>query len=437
MRAWLGRILLLVSLPLAAARAAEPAQRTELDPALAVVAAELQGLWADAGPAVHAPPALRALVPGQRLAVAVIAAGPDAEALLRGATFTLRLRCGKAAAAQAGRPAAVVKRGKASGRERALAVLRAGGVSGAELERVDRATTSAAVALVEMDWVAPEVKEEQAVVVEGEATLPDGARLKLDPAQLPLLPWRLAAGRGRVDELPADDQGRWMLDYARRPEPQHLAELLRAGVAAAESRPDTGARENGVAFVAWAIEVAPPGAGAALAEAVAKDPVPVRQDAAVALRWAGKDAAALVAALPPAARAEVEAAPRRPDPYPLDTSFETLRATPHRMDLLWSEFMATGRARPVRAIAELLRFRDDLPALEEYRAAADKAPLLPRVAHAVLYRTAGWSLASFAAQETLVADYVDRWAADPETSAILREELRGLLTNEAFRQAGK
>lgn len=423
--------LLLLSLGLSAAPAggaAEPTAPAELRPDILLVSGTLGPLWAEAGEVVHGAPSLRALVPGQRIAVAVTATGPGAEALLRGSTVALRLRFGEEERTIPARGPRVVKRLRARGS--ALAGVDAAGARGAD-RQAEALTTGEAVALFDVKWVAPEVKRERTLTVEGEARLARGGRAKLAPGEVPVLPWAEAAGREAF--AGAEGASTWMNDYGRRPEPQHLVSVLRLSA----DLPEFAQREGILAFVSYAVEAGPRGTAAALRSAARREGPSVRRDAAVALRWAGQDTAALRSSLSPALRTEVDVAPARPRRLALHPTFERLQETSHELDLLWARFLATGRPEPVWAVAELLRFRDDLPAIEEYRTAPEEAALRPRVARAVLYRTAGWSLASFVTQETLAADYVDRWKADPAVSRVIREELQRLLVNEAFRRAGE
>ena len=100
--------------------------------------------------------------------------------------------------------------------------------------------------------------------------------------------------------------------------------------------------------------------------------------------------------------------------------------------------MATGRPEPVRAIAGLLAFRDDYAAMAEaLRTPGQKKELTPAMARGALYMTAGWSLSSFVKNSPVVADYVAAWQEDERVPPVLRDELRRLVGNEAFRSVGQ
>jgi hypothetical protein len=50
---------------------------------------------------------------------------------------------------------------------------------------------------------------------------------------------------------------------------------------------------------------------------------------------------------------------------------------------------------------------------------------------------AGWSMGSFQRNDPLVADYIEYMLASPDISESVKTELKGLLTNPAFKQNDK
>jgi hypothetical protein len=387
-------------------------------------------VWPAAGRRVNAPPLRRVVVPGQGIAIAVFAEGDGRDALLQGATFVYRIRLDGKETAVGPHRADAVKAVKAEGADFVVQLLGAAGVADADRKKVNEATTLVSVAAVLPDWTAPDVKMRREAVVEGEATLAFGEKVRLVPARFAVETWAAAAAAPPFRD-PATLQ-QWMNGYALAPEPQHLGAALRIAAGA-------GAHPLAVlGFPTHAIEVAPPGAVPAVVAALKDEDERSRALGAVALRWARKDASALVETLSPEWRTRVEAFPAPPGGYALDPAPSELDATTKKMDLLWGELMATGRPEPVRAIADLLRYRDDYSVFAEARKTpGKKKETTPALARGVLYMTAGWSLASFARGSPIVADYVAAWQEDETVPPVVRDELRRLLVNEAFRPPAK
>ncbi|WP_248361327.1 hypothetical protein [Anaeromyxobacter oryzae] len=260
--------------------------------------------------------------------------------------------------------------------------------------------------------------------MEGKAILEDGSPATILPATATLEPWAdAAAATPFTDDRTAQ---LWLNQYALRPEPQHLAALLRKSAAWA-AHPYIRA-----GFPAYALAAAP-AAAPTFAAGLRDADEPTRAMGVVALRWAGLDARALAATLGPEWTTRAEALSIRPDPLALEATAARLDETTARMDLAWAWFMATGRPEPIRAIVDLLRYRDDYSALRTAQATPGRKEAADPLARGVLYATAGWSLASFYATHVLAEDYVRLWREDGSVPAPIREELRTLLSNEAFR----
>lgn len=416
--------------PCSDAAPAEP-KPAHLLPQIQLFAPEpVRVVWPAAGQSVNAPPLRALVVPGQGIAIAVLAEGEGREALLQGATFTYRIRVDSKETRIGPQRADAVKAIKAEGADFVVQVLGAAGVRDPDRKKVNEAVTLVSVAAVVPGWTAPDVKARREAVVEGEATLPGGEKVALAPARFAVDTWAAAAVVSRFrDAATLQD---WMNGYALAPEPQHLGAALRIAAG-------TGADPLAViGFPSRAIEVAPPGIVRAVVAALKGEDERCRAFGAVALRWGRKDASALVETLSPEWRTRVEGFPALPAGYALDPAPSELDATTKKMDLLWSELMATGRSEPVRAIADLLRYRDDYAAvIEAQKTPTQKKEVTAALARGVLYMTAGWSLSSFVRSNAIVADYVARWQDEEGVPPVVRDELRRLLVNDAFRQMPK
>ncbi|MFT3916339.1 MAG: hypothetical protein QM704_20360 [Anaeromyxobacteraceae bacterium] len=421
-------VLLAAVLRTDAAAAPPSATPAHLVPQVLLLAPEpVRVAWPAAGERISAPVSRKAVVPGQGIAIALVAEGEGRDALLQGCRLTYRI-AGAGGETKVGplRPEAV-RKVRSEGAHQLVHLLGAAGVPEAERRRIDDAVTPVSVAAVVPRWIAPEVTGRTEVTVEGEATLPDGRRVALAPARLVVEPWAVAAATPPFQD--GASLQAWMGGYAAAPEPQHLGAALRLAARMAKD-PFTV-----VGVPSHAIEAAPPGVVASIVAALKGEEEPSRALGAIALRWAHRDGSALAGSLSPEWRTRIEAFPARPVGYALDPAPASLNATTQRMDLLWAELMATGRPEPVRAIVDLLRFRDDYGVLVKARETPDQdKPLTPELARAVLYVTAGWSLSSFTRTSPIVADYVARWQEDEAVPPVLREELRRLLVNEAFRR---
>jgi len=109
-----------------------------------------------------------------------------------------------------------------------------------------------------------------------------------------------------------------------------------------------------------------------------------------------------------------------PDPYgPL--------ASPAQLDLLWGEFFASGRYRPVRQIVRALDLMDSADPTDVYKASAkteaDKAALL----RALAVRSAVWSLRSNLEQHPLVFQFGVWMLTHEELAPRERDVLRATL----------
>jgi hypothetical protein len=123
-----------------------------------------------------------------------------------------------------------------------------------------------------------------------------------------------------------------------------------------------------------------------------------------------------------------------PDPFDL-THVEDIGT---RLDMLWSIFMSTGQFAPIQKIASTLAWRPDWEAFDKARESANPPKeWTPAIGRAVGYGAAGWALGSFQRTDPLAADYIDFLIASPDAPDAVRTELKGLLTNPAFKQQGE
>jgi hypothetical protein len=126
--------------------------------------------------------------------------------------------------------------------------------------------------------------------------------------------------------------------------------------------------------------------------------------------------------------------PILPDPYEMAPDGEN--AT--RLDILWGIYTTTGQYAPVEKIASTLAWRSDWDAFDKLRKTPNHpTDWTPSIARAVTYGAAGWALGSFQRNDPLTADYIEYMLASPDISDSVKTELKGLLTNPAFKENDK
>ncbi len=118
--------------------------------------------------------------------------------------------------------------------------------------------------------------------------------------------------------------------------------------------------------------------------------------------------------------------PRIPDGYDMKPTPELAA----RLDLLWTEFAATGKLQPVDAIISALEWRADFEAYDAMTKAGEKpTEMTESMARGLAYSAARRSLASFQQNDPLAADYIDAIRNDSSTEANIKAELTHLRTN--------
>jgi hypothetical protein len=131
---------------------------------------------------------------------------------------------------------------------------------------------------------------------------------------------------------------------------------------------------------------------------------------------------------------EPEKLPRFEDPV----SPRQVSSVGHEMDLCWAAWMATGEAKYLRALVDLLAGAPDFKAFEEWTARkGGAAGLNASVARGLVYQIAGWSIGSFQRSDPLVADWLAYWRKEPGFPRQLSDELGTLATNPAFQRKGR
>ncbi len=392
---------------------------------LMVVGAELlRDQWPGTLPLVNVPASRSMALPGQCISVAVMAHGDDRDALLTQTTYSFEIEFDGQKQKFEGVHPAVIKRIKPGGGDFVMQVL---GAAQADVGKLPD-MSSASVAAFDLNWCVPKGARDGTATISGSAVLPKGAALHFEKTSLPVVSFDKGVKEGTFKNK--DEFGAWFMTYYRQPNPARVLAACRI------------LADDNLAFSlnirVFLVEVlrSSPEAARALQERLAGEDSAVRGYALHLLQNAGYDIAPLMARLPEKDRAFQQEFLRRVPPLvdPYDLRIDPAHFdTAARMDGLWSIFLATGKPKPVRAVADLLLWRGDYPAIREAMKTPEKhKQLTAALGRGVCYMTAGWSLRSFVRNDTLVADFVDAWKADPATPKVLKEELNNLFVNDAF-----
>jgi hypothetical protein len=247
---------------------------------------------------------------------------------------------------------------------------------------------------------------------------------------LPIWSFDRISKEGGVKDL--KEAGDWMMAYYQHPEPSRLRYFLRV------AKDEASTYQLSVMDFLVSVLKADPAAARDTLGRLEDEAPPVRYFGYYLLRKAGYDLSGTLARLKPDQRDGFEAGaakfPPLPDPYDLSPDVADPLGVSNRMDMLWSRFLATGRQEPVKAIATVLRWREDGKALQALRKAGKKPEGLSlEIVRAMAYGASGWSLGSFFRNHPLVADFIDAWKADVATPPVIKDELATLITNEAFK----
>jgi len=224
-----------------------------------------------------------------------------------------------------------------------------------------------------------------------------------------------------------------MMGYYQRPEPTRLLYLFRA------SKDDENAfKPNTRAFSSQVLKSDPEAARDLLSRLKSEEPV-VRMVGVVAFLDAGYSLPTILEYMPAEDQEQFKLIPSKlpplPDPYDLVPDVNNFIKIPSAFDMLWSQFLATGDAKPVRAIAGALEWRKEGQAFLALKKSGKKPEgITLELAKGVSYMAAGWSLGSFYRNHPLVTDYIEAWKKDAGVPQAIREELGTLMTNEAFKK---
>lgn len=404
------------------------AQPSELIEQPWVLGTEVIKHWRDLPTQVNAPVNRTRVGSGQHLTFAVGARGDQRDQLLKAGTYSFTVTIGSDKKTFKDLHPTQIRRIKAEGADFVLSALRAGK---AELGEAESFMSMVSFALFDLDWTAPPNAEAGFVSIKGKVIAEDGTQRDLKEAKVEFWSYDRSAKEGNFQDK--KEQENWMMGYYQRPELTRLLHLFRA------SKDDENAfKPNMRAFYSQVLKSDPDAAKDLLSRLKSEEPV-VRMIGVVAFLDAGYSLSTVLESM----RAEDQEpfkllpskVPPLPDPYDLAPDVNNFIKIPSAFDMLWSQFLATGDAKPVRTIAGALEWRKEGQAFHTLRKSGQKAGgVTIELAKGVSYMAAGWSLGSFYRNHPLVTDYIEAWKKDAGVPQVVREELGTLMTNEAFKR---
>jgi len=393
-----------------------------------VIGTEVMKHWRDLPNQVNAPTLRTRVCPGQHLTLAVGARGDNRDQLLKAGTYSFTITVGAESKTFENLRPTQTRRIKAEGADFVLSVLKGAQVNSGEAESL---MSVVSIALFDLDWVAPVNSKERLVTIKGKVAAADGTSKSLKDAQVEYWSYERSAKEGGFKNQ--EESGKWMMAYYQQPEPSRLLHMFRL------SKDDKNAfSPHARMFSIEALKSDPGAAKDLISRLTAEDP-DARFCGMVMLDGAGYDFTTLLESLPEREQDTYKMVstkmPSLPDPYDLTPSVDDPSQVPTHMDMLWSIFLATGDAKPVRAIASVLEWRKDGKAFLEIRKSGKKIDkVTPEIVRGVAYMASGWSLGSFYRNYPLVTDYIEAWKKDANVPQVIREELGTLMTNEAFKR---
>ncbi|MGH8021162.1 MAG: hypothetical protein ACREIA_23360 [Opitutaceae bacterium] len=222
------------------------------------------------------------------------------------------------------------------------------------------------------------------------------------------------------------DALKWLIEYFQFPRPHELPAVMDAwAVHPARQKPGARGIDNEGALLGFfaAVWADNPWLHKRLLDELLKREGAIAEFWSMCLAYALRDAGGDSIAVPQAAEAKLERWRGTNWPEP-----EARPTRGSQLDAYWGEFFATGRLAPVRGIVDALAMHAHVEDLRRYRESAKKRrPVPPAVLRGAVFGSAIWSLASNARQYRLVRAYAEGLLARddlPEDVAqLLREAL--------------
>jgi hypothetical protein len=413
--------LTLAALPLSAQDASSSAKKptpTKIESPLIVVGEPVVLVqWPHTLNLVNAPANVSQLNPGQCVRVGVYATGDDRDSYIKKTRISFRVEFARQSQDHALTALAQFKQIKPEGGDLVTAALGAAGIKNPLL-------TMATVGVSADDWCVPAEAQDGEAVIEADVESP-GGRQKQSRAKIQIESMETGSKRSFKDD---QEFSAFLMSYHVQPNPARLYPALLYFTADRKGLERNGALETISSSLSAGLKDNPVAAKDFMARVETQSGA-TRYVGALALFMAGYD-------IEPVLKTMSEETQQTfkhlavPDPY----DFSVTQNVPTEFDMLWGIFSMSGQYAPMQKIASALAWRADWDDLAKARKSSNPPKQwTPSIGRAVAYAAAGWSLSSFQRNDPLAADYIETMLASPDTSETVKSELKGLLTNPAFK----
>lgn len=405
---------------------------TEMSHSISVYGQELLGQWTEARQGANYQPPRTKAYPGQRLIVALSAKGDDREVLLQDLTADFKITFEKTEQRLSSQRPALIRAVKAEGADFVNYALTSAGVSNPK--ELQSKLSMVSFALFDLGWTVPVDAKDGEVSISGSFQV-KGKTTPLKASTISIASFESAVKTGDFKDMAT--LGEWSMTYYQHPEPPRLLNALRV-----IGKEQNAFAPNAMTFYAQAFKASPDAAKWVMGRLKGEENRGARLFGFLMLKEAGIDISKALAELSEEDQqsfAKVTGSGSMlPDPYDMTIREGDPYQLSSRLDMLWSIFIATGSAKPVRAIANTLMWRDDWKAFlkvkEDFQKTGKRPEsMTPELLRASAYGAAGWSLGSFYRNHGLATDYIEAMKADPTVPEVVREELRNLIGNPAFK----
>ncbi|HEV2620257.1 MAG TPA: hypothetical protein VGU23_10020, partial [Acidobacteriaceae bacterium] len=349
--------------------------------------------WPATLPIVNLPADLPILNPGQCVRVGIISTGVGFEHYLDGLTISYSVVSGDRHDAFPMQPAASSKLIKPEGGDFVTGALASAGVKN-PFESTGSLAVSGSQWCVPLDAAEGTIKFKVVVKLNGQSPQIKDHIVHIESIQT-------AAAKSFMNQ---SELGPWMTSYHQQPEPGRLLAAVRLVATDHDENP------NGLEFLKAAFGH-DAGTSRGFGPSIAKMDKLSEMVALTLLKQAGVSLDH-PPALQPADNDFLTNAAKLPDPYDMKPGSKLWM----NLDLLWSDFTATGRKEPIVAITRSLAWKADYNAFATMQKEGKKpASLTNSLIRGLTYSAAGWSLSSFDRNDPLAADYIQAIRADPAT----------------------
>ena len=402
-------ILLSISVQAQTKKIKEPPASVQSQPMI-VLSSVVTEQWPATLSIVNSPADLPVLNPGQCVRVGIISTGVGFEHYLDGLGISYSVVSGDKHDDLPMQPAAASKLIKPEGGDFVTGALAAAGIKN-PLESTGSLAASAA------QWCVPIDAPEGTITFKVLISL-NGQSPKIRDRSIHVESIETAAAKPFVNQ---NEFGQWMTSYHQRPEPGRLLAAVRLVAADHDENP------NGLEFLKAAFSH-DAGTSRGFGPSIARMDKLSEMVALMLLKQAGVPLDQPPALLP-ADNDFLANSAKLPDPYDMKPGNKLWM----NLDLLWAEFIATGKKEPIVAITRTLVWKADYDAFAAMQKEGKKpAGLTDSLIRGLTYSAAGWSLSSFDRNDPLAADYIQAIRADPATDPEVKLTLANLHTDPAF-----